>query len=310
MDHERGRIAAPLPGERLRRALVARRQAHAVSRRRRAEGRADLRPLDGCRRRGHADHARRRRRRATRAGRPTASRSRSPCSCRSRTKWTISMPAEPKGAKWTRRAARRGHAALPPGSGRLPRRRLHALFVVPADGGTPRQLTSGKWSVGAGELRGGASLDWTPDSKSHRLRRPTATPTPTLHTRRRRSASWTSRRGAVRELGHASRAPGAARRLAGRQDGRLHRLRDVRKIRTPCRDLYVMPLGRRRMRKISGDYDRDPINLRWAPDGSGVYFDADDRGARNILFAAIARRREAGDDGHACAHHATRCRTT
>ena len=29
-----------------------------------------------------------------------------------------------------------------------------------------RQLTTGKWSVGAGELRGGASIDWTPDSKS------------------------------------------------------------------------------------------------------------------------------------------------
>ena len=41
------------------------------------------------------------------------------------------------------------------------------------------------------------------------------------------------------------------------------------------------------MRKISGDFDRDPINMRWAPDGSGVYFDADDRGARNIQFAAI-----------------------
>ena len=40
------------------------------------------------------------------------------------------------------------------------------LFVVPADGGTARQLTTGKWSVGAGELRGGGAFDWTPDSKS------------------------------------------------------------------------------------------------------------------------------------------------
>jgi Tol biopolymer transport system component len=57
-------------------------------------------------------------------------------------------------------------------------------------------------------------------------------------------------------------------------------------------DLFVIPLtaggsGSADMRKISGDYDRDPINLRWAPDGSGVYFDADDHGARNIQFASI-----------------------
>src|SRR5439155_14279861 len=32
---------------------------------------------------------------------------------------------------------------------------------------------------------------------------------------------------------------------------------------------------------------RDPINLRWAPDGTGVYFDADDRGARNVQLASI-----------------------
>ena len=41
------------------------------------------------------------------------------------------------------------------------------------------------------------------------------------------------------------------------------------------------------MRKISGDFDRDPINLRWAPDGSGVYFDAEDRGSRNVQFASL-----------------------
>src|SRR5262249_9164996 len=54
-------------------------------------------------------------------------------------------------------------------------------------------------------------------------------------------------------------------------------------------DLFVIPLsgGSSDMRKISADYDRDPITLRWAPDGSGIYFDADDSGARNIQLASI-----------------------
>ena len=39
------------------------------------------------------------------------------------------------------------------------------------------------------------------------------------------------------------------------------------------------------MKKVSGDLDRDPVNLRWAPDGSGVYFDAQDRGSQNVYFA-------------------------
>ena len=41
------------------------------------------------------------------------------------------------------------------------------------------------------------------------------------------------------------------------------------------------------MRKISGDFDRDPINMRWAPDGASIYFDADSSGARNVQIASI-----------------------
>src|SRR5438034_1261440 len=81
-------------------------------------------------------------------------------------KWTISMPAEPKGAKWT--AAPRIVDTMhyrQDQVGFLEDGYTH-LFVVGAEGGTPRQLTHGKWTVGSGELRGGASIDWTPDSKT------------------------------------------------------------------------------------------------------------------------------------------------
>jgi dipeptidyl aminopeptidase/acylaminoacyl peptidase len=42
------------------------------------------------------------------------------------------------------------------------------------------------------------------------------------------------------------------------------------------------------MRKISGDYDRDPVNLRWSPDSASIYFDAEDHGSRNVQFVALA----------------------
>src|SRR5262245_3216948 len=81
-------------------------------------------------------------------------------------KWTISMPAEPKGAKWTPapRLVTQMHFRQDQ-VGFLEDGYTH-LYVVPAEGGTPRQVTTGKWSVGAGELRGTAALDWTPDGKS------------------------------------------------------------------------------------------------------------------------------------------------
>src|SRR5581483_2290893 len=81
-------------------------------------------------------------------------------------KWNISMPSEPKGAKWTPppRVVDSLHYRQDQ-VGFLEDGYTH-LFVVPAEGGTERQVTSGKWNVGAGELRSGASIDWTPDSKA------------------------------------------------------------------------------------------------------------------------------------------------
>lgn len=83
-------------------------------------------------------------------------------------RWAIDMPAPPAGAKWTPapkhvtelhyRQDRRGFNR--PGF-------IH-LFVVPADGGTPRALTSGEWSVGFrfDGQQGGVSWDWSPDSRT------------------------------------------------------------------------------------------------------------------------------------------------
>ncbi len=203
-------------------------------------------------------------------------------------RWTISMPSEPKGAKWT--PAPRVVSTLhyrQDQVGFLEEGYTH-LFVVPSDGGTPRALTTGPWSAGAGELRGGVSIDWTPDSKSIVF---DGNRSPDADTQYEASQLLVAdvATGAIRELvakagnwGRPVVSPdGRTVAFSGHApSGRSHTVSD----------LFVIPLGGGTsdgMRKISGDYDRDPINLRWAPDGSGLYFDADDRGARNVQFASV-----------------------
>ncbi len=204
-------------------------------------------------------------------------------------KWTISMPSEPKGAKWT---------PAPRVVGTLHYRQDQVgyledgfthLFVVPSEGGTPRALTTGKWSVGAGELRGGASIDWTPDGKSvvfdgnRSLDADVQYETSQLYV-----ADVAT--GAIREL---VAKPGSWGRPSVSPDGRTVAFTGHAPTghSHTVSDLYVIPIGGSGssdgMRKISADYDRDPINLRWAPDGTGLYFDADDRGARNVQFASV-----------------------
>jgi dipeptidyl aminopeptidase/acylaminoacyl peptidase len=202
-------------------------------------------------------------------------------------RWTISMPAEPKGAKWTPapRVVDTLHYRQDQ-VGFLEDGFTH-LFVVPSEGGTPRPLTTGKWSVGAGELRGGASIDWTPDNKSVVFE---ANRSPNADTQYETAQLFVVdvASGAIRDL---VTKPGEWGRPAVSPDGRTVAFTGYAPTghSYTVSDMWVIPItgGASDMRKISGDFDRDPINMKWAADGSGVYFDADDRGARNIQFAAI-----------------------
>jgi dipeptidyl aminopeptidase/acylaminoacyl peptidase len=201
-------------------------------------------------------------------------------------RWAISMPAEAKGAKWT--APPRVVSTLHYRQDRIGflEDGFTHLFVVPAEGGTARAITTGKWNVGAGELRSPALVDWTPDS---------------------RSIVFNANRAADAELQYevshllvADVASGAIHDLVATKgswgspavspDGKLVAYTGYPasgKTHTTD-DLYVVGIDGANPHKISGDYDRDPMNLRWAPDGSGVYFNADDRGSRNVQFAALA----------------------
>ena len=200
-------------------------------------------------------------------------------------KWPISMPGEPKGAKWT---------PAPRIVGTLHYRQDRVgfledgythLFVVPADGGTARPLTTGKWSVGAGELRAAATIDWTPDSKAivfDGIREGDA------DLKYQQSSLYVVdvATGATRDL---VTKPGSWGNPEVSPDGKLVAFTGYEPSghTHTVADLFVVPIGGGTARKISGDYDRDPANLKWSPDGSGVYFDAEDRGSRNVQFAAL-----------------------
>ncbi|MFL5542193.1 MAG: S9 family peptidase [Longimicrobiaceae bacterium] len=204
------------------------------------------------------------------------------------TSWSIPMPTAPEGARWTAapRVVERLHyrqdrqGFTEPGF-------VH-LFVVPAEGGTPRQLTRGDWNVGYrfDMLSGGVGWSFTPDSRTIVVEGLNA-PDADLRYRDSELYAVDVATGAIRTL---TTSRGSWHQPVVSPDGRWIAFTGY--PATPhtyqAEDLYLMAADGSGVRRISAALDRDPEDLAWAPDGSGVYFAVDDRGGRNVFFAPLS----------------------
>ncbi len=196
--------------------------------------------------------------------------------------WNISLPAPPAGAQWTTppRITRRMHYRKD-GVGFVDSGYDH-LFTVPADGGTPRQLTSGAWNVGARTvgIGGSGTFDFTPDGTTlvfDGLMEADAD----LRYRESHIYALELESGEIQQL---TRRRGPWTNPVVSPDGR--RIAFVGYDWTPqtyrARQVYVMDRDGSNMRSITGQFDRDPQNITWHPESEALYFHADDSGARNV----------------------------
>ncbi len=204
------------------------------------------------------------------------------------TLWKISMPQAPPGAKWT--AAPRVVDDLHYRQDRVGfmKQGFTHLFLVPAEGGTPRQLTAGHWNVGArfDGLSGRVGYDWTPDGKTlvfDGLRDTTGD----AQYRVSRIYALDVATGAIRTL--VSR-PGYWADPTVSPDGRTVAFAGADSSGQTHRtsDLYTIGIDGSGIRDLSRSLDRDPGDLTWAPDGKAIYFTAPDRGAINVHVADLA----------------------
>ena len=191
--------------------------------------------------------------------------------------WRVSLPGRPRGAKWTEE---------PKVITRLNYRRdrtgfiddgYRHIFLVPSDGGTGRQLTSGEWNHNG--------TAWTADSKeilfsSNRVEE-------AEHTWRESDIYAVSV--ATREIRQLTRRHGPDGSPVVSPNGRLVAFTgyDWTDDTFIAGDIYVMNIDGSNPREISGDHDRRAGGLTWAPDNSGVYFGSSDRGTSNVYFASV-----------------------
>jgi dipeptidyl aminopeptidase/acylaminoacyl peptidase len=190
----------------------------------------------------------------------------------------IAMPAAPKGAKWvepprvvTRLNYRRDRQGFVDDGYRQ-------LFVVPADGGTARQITTGPWEHG--------EPNWSRDGKSL-----------IFSALRTENAEYAWRESEIYAVDVAS---GQVRQLTNRKgpdgnprvspSGKYIAYTGFDSTNATWQDskLYVMDADGSNRRVLTEALDRSPQGMIWAPDESGVYFNVENEGWRNLYFAPLA----------------------
>ena len=193
--------------------------------------------------------------------------------------WPLDMPSRPEGAEWTegpkivtRIDYRQDRVGF------VDQGHTH-LFVVPADGGTPRRLTDGLWHHNGPQ--------WTSDGSEI-----------FFTSLREVDAEYNWRESEIYAVNVAS---GGIRQVTTRRgpdngatpspDGRLiaYTGEDWNDDTYSNAEIYIMKPDGSDVENISGDFDRGlrrGTQLMWAPDGSGVYFNVGQAGTRNLHFAS------------------------
>ncbi len=189
--------------------------------------------------------------------------------------WSIDMPKPPQGAEWTTpprvvdrldyRQDRQGF--LPDG--------FRHIFIVPATGGTPRQVTSGDWNH-----RG---TNWTPDGAEILF---TSLRVDDWEYQYRQSDIYAVNieSGDIRQLTTRSGPDGSP---VVSPNGRFvaYTGYDDGDYSWTAGQLYVMNIDGSNHRAISGSFDRRTGSLRWSSDNRTVFFTANNHGSTNVYAA-------------------------
>ena len=196
------------------------------------------------------------------------------------------MPAKPKGASWAEPATvidrmtfrRDGGGYLPTGN--------NQVFVVPADGGTPRQMSNGDYPIGG-------PVTWMPDSKSI-----------IFSSNRRNDAEYRPRQ---TDLFSASLVSGELVKVTDRagsesnpvisSNGRYLAYTSAADTRQGYNraELRVKDLQSGEDRSLTEDLDRSVSDVQWTSDSKRLWISFDDLGMTRVAEVDLKGRLKQSD---------------
>src|ERR1043166_2757477 len=190
----------------------------------------------------------------------------------------VEMPPKPEGAEWAKPPKTIRRMVYRTDENGYLEEAHKQLFVVPADGGTPRQLTHGPFDHEG-------PFAWTPEGKG-------------IIFSANRHDDW-EYQPINSEIYEVTISDGSIKALTERNgpdhsptlspDGRqiAYAGFDDRYRGYEVTRLYVMNRDGTGSRVVTKDLDRDVETPIWSKDGSGIYFKYDDRGNTKIAFTTL-----------------------
>ena len=195
------------------------------------------------------------------------------------------LPAPPPGAKWAdppnayNRLVYRfnGVGYLKPG--------FMQVFVVAADGGAPRQITTGDFPNGGSELGGASRASWSPDGK-FLIKSVNRHPESDHEYFDTNVYEFSVADGTIRQL---TSRKGPDNNAIVSPDGKwiADTGFDDRYQGHQTTKLYLMSRDGGSPHALTEKLDRDVASPQWAQDNSGIYFQYDDQGDTKIGFSTV-----------------------
>ena len=192
--------------------------------------------------------------------------------------FSVKMPEKPAGAKWADPAIVVTKLRWRADGAGLIRPGYSHVFVVPATGGTPRQITSG-------DFNHNGNIAWTPDGKSI-----------LVAGMRIEDADYSLEGGEIYSF---SVQDGAVKQLTNRKGPDTEPVvsPDGKKVAYLGHDwkfqsyntghLYVMDIDGANSRRLATDLDRDIRSPRWSADSRSILFLSDDHGEAQLYSANL-----------------------
>lgn len=196
------------------------------------------------------------------------------------------MPKKPKGAKWAGKAKYIDQMNYRSNGGGFNQAGFSHIYVVPAEGGAPRQVTQG-------DYHHGGNIAWTADSKN-------------LIIDGDRHENWQDRPlesdiysvavadGKVTNLTERS-GPDSNPILSPEGDKIAYLRFDDNKMSSQNARLYVMGVDGKNPKNLTESLGRAVGDHQWAKNGKGLYFTYDDHGQKRLGYVDLKGKRKTFD---------------